>query len=196
MRRLKTAFAALILILLSVMGYQLYRNAEIIARREATGTLLNPKAELSLERPHFVEMDGERKVLEIDAERAYYFNDEERVELERPSAVFYGKGGGTTYVTGRTGVMEEAGGYVEIRDDVRVDFPDGYRLKTSSIRYDGGEMTVSTDDRIWVTGDGIEVTGIGMRMDLEGRKIVILSEVDAVLERSFMFHPAGAKDEG
>ena len=180
MNRLKIAFTLLIILALAVIGYMLYSNVGLIVKKKVTPTLLDPKAEFSIKTAHFVEMKGERKVLEVDAEAAYYFRGNNLAELKKPEVVFYGEGRREVFFKGDEGIIDIGTNDVTVVGNVVMDSPDGYRLETSRLKYKADKMMVTTDKPIRIMGDVFDIKGIGMKSKVDEEVFYILKNVEAV----------------
>ena len=181
MNRLKFALTLLIMLALAVIGYMLYSNIGLIIKKEVTPALLDPEAEFSIKTAHFVEMKGENKILEVDADAAYYFKGNNLAELEKPRVTFYGKDKRTVFLKGDEGVINTETNDVMINGDVEMDSPDGYHLKSSHLKYNSGKMLLTTDMPVHIVGDVFDIKGVGMKSKIDEDVFIVLNKVEAVL---------------
>ncbi len=173
MKRLKLAFTFLIVIILVIMGVLLYKNTSMILNEKTFHEALNPAAQISLESPHFIEMNGEVTVFEVEADEAYYYKESNLAHLKRPSAKLYGKNGKNTFIQGDEGIINTETNNIEVTGNVEIDTVDGYYMETSFVKYENDKMLISTDADIRLTGKGFEIRGKGMttRLDQEVSRI-------------------------
>lgn len=173
--------ALLIMLALAVIGYMLYSNIGLILKKEVTPALLDPEAEFSIKTAHFVEMKGENKVLEVDADAAYYFKGNNLAELKKPRVIFYGHENKTVFLKGDEGIINTETNDVIIKGDVEMVSPDGYRLKSSYLKYDSSNMIVTTDMPVHIVGDVFDIKGVGMKAKVDEEVFNILNKVEALL---------------
>jgi len=195
MKGLRIAFLVLILAVLSVMGFLFYKNLNLMTPGEAAKELLDPAAEFSLQGPHFVETSGDKIVLEVDADKAFYYQGEKKVRLENPKAVFYGRSGEKTLGTARQGFINSETNDIQLSDDVYLTSPDGYLLKTDFLDYKKDEQIISSKSPVELTGDGFKINGTGLKVKMDIEKITVYRDVVAVFENGFKGGPFGKKQK-
>ncbi len=192
MKRLKLAFTLLIIAVLSLIGYSIYNHADLIARGKAPRKTVKPKSEFSLVSPKFIEMRGNVKVLEIDAEEALYSRREQLAELTMPKIIYYDKDGRPTFIEGENGTINTDTNDVEVIGKVRMRSPDGFRISTPSVSYNNALKLVRTKAPVFLRGAGFKVKGVGFRADVEKKNYRILSRVEATIivkKGSFFVRP-------
>lgn len=195
MKGLRIVFVMLILVVLIVMASIFYKNLKLVTPKELVKELLDPTAEFSLERPHFIETSGDKVVLEVDADNAFYYEGEDKVKLENPKAILYGASGKKTVVTARHGVINSETNDVQLSDDVYLTSPDGYVLKTSKLNYKKDKQTITSKSPIELAGKGYNVKGLGLKVEMGKGKILIYKDVVAVFEDGFKGGPFGKKQK-
>jgi len=185
MKGLRIAFVVLIFAVLSVMASIFYKNLNLMTPKELVRELLDPAAEFSLQGPRFIETSGDEIVLEVDADKAFYYQEEKKVRLENPKAVFYGRLGEKTLVTARQGVINSETNDIQVSDDVYLTSPDGYLLKTDKLDYKKEKQLITSKSPVELTGDGFKINGIGLKVQMDREKITIYRDVVAVFEDGF-----------
>lgn len=189
MKGLRIAFLVLTLVVLAVMASIFYKNIKLIAPKELAKELLDPSAEFSIQDPHFVETSGDKVVLEVDADKAFYYQGEKKVKLENPKAVFFGRLGEKTLVTARRGLINSETNDIQLSEAVELTSPDGYILKTDLLDYKKGKQIISSKGHVELTGDGFKVEGVGLMVDMGREKIKIYKDVVAEFESGFKGGP-------
>ena len=192
MKRLKIAFTLLIIAVLSLIGYSIYNRADLIARGKAPRKTVKPKSEFSLVSPRFVEMRGDVKILEIDADEALYSRSEQFAELTMPKTVYYDKEGRPTFIEGEKGTINTDTNDIELRGKVMMRSPDGFMISTPSVSYVNAPKLVKTKAPVFLQGNGFKVKGVGFRVDVEKQNYRILNRVEATIivkEGSFFVRP-------
>ena len=195
MKGLRIAFVVLVLAVLTVMASIFYKNLNLMTPKEIVKDLLDPAAEFSLQNPHFVETSGDRVVLEVDADKAFYYQGEKKVKLENPKAVFYGAMGKKTLVTARQGLIDSETNDVHLSEDVYLTSPEGYLLKTDSLYYKKEKQLITSESPVELIGDGFKVKGVGLKVKMGREKFTIFKDVEAVFESGFKGGPFGKKQK-
>ncbi|MDH3975816.1 MAG: LPS export ABC transporter periplasmic protein LptC [Deltaproteobacteria bacterium] len=184
MKRLKLAFALLILIVMSVMGYLLYRNIDLIVKDESPVEFAKEGADYSLTAPQFIEMDGDRIVLEVKAREASYFKEDDSAHLVKPRIEYLGRDNKKFVIVGNRGKVFTERNIVLLDGDVRLSTSDGYLLETPSVEYRGNEKIAYTDKKVRIRGGGFDIKGAGFEADMENEKFRINKNVEALFDES------------
>jgi len=128
---------------------------------------------------HRVKVVEGRKVWEVSAREAQYREDEGVVSVEQPKVELFFKDGRDVAFGGQTGRVLLAGkelSGVEVRDDIEVDF-DGYQLETDFARYAVDEEKIFAPGAVTIRGEGFELTGAEMEIDLGNRRLFVRRDV-------------------
>ncbi|MCX8116553.1 MAG: LPS export ABC transporter periplasmic protein LptC [Desulfobacterota bacterium] len=135
-------------------------------------------ADQRMEKVHLVEEKAGKKIWELEAKAiAQYESD---LHLQEVRAIYYAKDGRSFTLTGDRAKVHQERKDMEISGNVLLLSSDGYRLKTRSISYRHGERRAETDDFIEFEGEGVHLTGKGMRIDLEEKTFKVFSQVRTV----------------
>lgn len=180
MKSFKVAFVLLILIMLFVIGVLLYKNRSMILNGETLHEALNSAAHISLKFPHFIEMNGEVMALEVKADEAYYYKENNLAHLKKPRARLYREDGNNTAIRGDEGIIDTETNNVDMTGNVEIDTVEGYYVETSSAKYENDKMLISTDADVKFTGKGFEIKGKGMTISTDKDILRIHNNVKAV----------------
>jgi len=140
----------------------------------------------------FISMDGFRLTqsedgrisLRMNASAADLFENKE-AQLKEIELVFTGPDGRTAALIGETGVMDMISGNGAIRRgarEVRIVTSDGYLMTTNSLFWKAKERLIRTVEPFKVLGREIYLEGKGFSADVDMRKILVESNVKAVLQ--------------
>lgn len=140
----------------------------------------------------FISMDGFRLTqsedgrvsLRMSAGAADLFENKE-ARLKEIELVFNNPDGGTAALLGETGVMDMISGNGTIRRgarEVRIITSDGYLMTTNSLFWKARERVIRTEEPFKVLGREIYLEGKGFSADVDMRKILVDSNVKAVLQ--------------
>lgn len=179
------SLSSLLLLLAAVLygSYRLLRDADF-----SLPTLFRPAPGKRL----LMSMEGYRFSRSLDggvpwritASRAELFESRE-ARLQDIEVLFRGEDGRTVVLLGETGSMDTAGGNATIRRgarEVRVVTSDGYLMTTNTLFWKANERVVRTPEPFKVLGREIYLEGRGFSADVDMRKILVNSNVKAVLQ--------------
>jgi LPS export ABC transporter protein LptC len=117
----------------------------------------------------------------VDADTAYFFDDNNRMELQGVHATFYTVTGAKDAVlTSRHGTTNTRTNNMIARKDVVVVSEDGRRLTTPELIYNQQKNEISSDSAFVMTEPNRRLEGIGFRSDPNMKNIQILSGAKGV----------------
>ena len=103
---------------------------------------------------------------ELEADTAFFFDENTRIELRVIKLTFYTRTGERNSVlTGREGTYNTRQSQMEARGNVVVVSEDGRRLTTEQLRYDQVRNEISSDSAFVLTEPGRRLEGIGFTSD-------------------------------
>jgi LPS export ABC transporter protein LptC len=139
---------------------------------------------ISMEGFRLTQSEEGRVSLRMSASAADLFEDKE-AQLKEIELVFKGPDGRTAALIGETGIMDMVSGNGTIRRgarEVRIITSDGYLMTTDSLFWKAKERQIRTADPFKVLGREIYLEGKGFSADVDMRKILVDSNVKAVLQ--------------
>lgn len=179
MKRRTLVFTFLLVTALITMVSVLFKTESIDEKSASSPARLSSGADYSLVLPHFVEMKGNDKVMDVRADKASYFKNDGMAELERPKMIFFGADGKATHIEGKHGIIDTNTNDLFIEEGVLARSPEGHYFKTESLKYMSESKIVTTDDPISITGKNFIIKGVGMRLDIEKETYYINKDVVA-----------------
>jgi LPS export ABC transporter protein LptC len=112
---------------------------------------------------------------ELNADSAFFFDDNTRVELRNVGLTFFTTSGARdAYLTSRRGTYLSRSGNMVARDSVIVVTEEGRRLVSPELRYDQTANQISSDSAFVLTEPGRRVEGVGFRSDPNMQNVRIL----------------------
>jgi LPS export ABC transporter protein LptC len=122
----------------------------------------------------------------LEAETAYVYDEEMRVDVFLPRVTFYDQDGAVhaTLDADRGAIFSETDDLVA-RGNVLVETVDSTRLRTDSLTWNNREQLVRTEAHVEIETRKGKVEGIGLVSDPGLEKIEILSEVTGQSEYRF-----------
>lgn len=128
---------------------------------------------------------GER-LYTLEAETAYVFENESRVEVARPRVTFYDEEGEVHAVlVARHGTISSKTSDLVARSEVLVETRDSTFLRTDSLSWNNNTRLVRTDAPVEIETPKGRVVGQGLVSDAGLERIRILSAVEGTSEYQF-----------
>ncbi|MBU1627980.1 LPS export ABC transporter periplasmic protein LptC, partial [bacterium] len=94
-----------------------------------------------------------------------------------PDTVFYNKAGDEYHLTASRGEMDEITHNTSITGNIKVTSQDGLSFETKSINYIGTDNILFSNDRFHIFGQGLDVDGLGFKIDLGKRTVEMENRV-------------------
>ena len=117
----------------------------------------------------------------LDADSATTFKLGEKTRFDSVKLTFYASDATTYQLKANIGRVDESSGEVVAEGDVHVESLDGkYSLKTDRLNYSSEMKRFTTDNKVEILASGIDVTGIGLIVDIESGRLKIEEDVRAV----------------
>jgi LPS export ABC transporter protein LptC len=187
-RRVRGLLGLVVLLAVGAVGVQLGRNLWAQHLRSLRTAALDFLPEVAQRIQNFrrVKMQGDRKVWEVAAREAQYFEDDQQIVVHQPEVSFFLKdeqgavslkgAEGTIHLAGREMQRVDLGGGIELK------FRD-YLVKTDRATYTQDADTVITPT-VAITGNGLAVNGSRMTVEMGTQRLRLEGNVDTVLERT------------
>jgi len=141
-----------------------------------------------------VKLDGDKKVWEVAAREAQYFEEDKQVVVDEPEVQFFPKGDeGVVSVKGKQGKILLDGremDRVDLEGGIELRFRD-YLVRTERAFYQRADDAVVSPGAVVVTGDGLSLSGDRMTVEMESQRVVVEGKVRTVLERAVEGADAG-----
>lgn len=135
--------------------------------------------DLQVRNVRFTEVGDSDITLEITAEVARYQKKENLAFFEKPALTLLLKDGRTYTMSGDRGRFNTDSRDMELEGHVRIVSGDGYRFTTDRLRYINAGKRIETEDPVVMENRSIRVSGVGMALSLEEKKVALLSQVRA-----------------
>ena len=127
--------------------------------------------------------DG-RKVWEIVGDEANYYKDQKQVIIKKARFYYYDKKGETAETTGDVATLfinEKELERMQLQGNIEVNYQ-GYTLKSEEAIYHPDKQLIVLPQRATVVGEGLQVEGSSMEVELEDKKVRLLQNVKTKLE--------------
>jgi len=149
------------------------------SRTEAVLDIIRPDADLAMQKINYTEtQDGQRK-WSVQADSATHNFKENSAVIENIRMVIYDPKNGDMVVTSREGRLNMTEGLVLLRGDVVLQNVNGRSVLTDELKFDDNANLLSTEKAVQIASEDINLSGVGMRYDLNRKSLKILSSVEA-----------------
>lgn len=103
------------------------------------------------------------------------------LRIEAPHLVFFNREGERIgSLSAAAGEISETYRQVEVSGDVELETVSGYTVYTDAMHYDHDQQRISSSEQVVAVGNGFDVTGRGLEVDVAARQLRILADVQAV----------------
>lgn len=143
-----------------------------------------PESALQMKDFHRAKIENGRKVWEIFGDEAQYFKEQKEAVIKKPRFFYYDKKGEAVETFGdeaRIYMNEKELEKLVLRGGIQVTFQ-GYLLKSEEASYLPAKDQIVLPNRTKVTGEGLELEGASMEVELEGKKIRLVNNVKTRIE--------------
>jgi LPS export ABC transporter protein LptC len=181
MLNVRRILALAILLAVVLLSLVVWRHVRQMPPQEILKTL--PQGiDLALDKLNYTETQDGRKRWTLVADRAEYLRGSNLVRLSPVQLAFYEAGTfGDLTLTANHGELHEETRQVDIWGAVVVVGEGGERLQTESLRYDNQRRQLTTAAPIHYQSPRMELTGVGLLVDLEKNTLLVEKDVRVLL---------------
>jgi len=143
-----------------------------------------PESALQMKDFHRAKLEDGRKMWELFGDEANYFKEQKQAIIKKPRFYYYNKQGETIETTGATARLffnEKELEKMHLDGGIQVTYQ-GYVLKSDEATYFADAGRIILPKRATVAGNGLEVEGSRMEVELEVKKVRLLQNVKTKIE--------------
>ena len=143
-----------------------------------------PESALHMKDFHRAKVENGRKIWELFGDEANYYKDQKEALIKKPKFYYYDQKGEVIETRGdqaRIYLNEKELERMELSGGVRVDFQ-GYVLKSEQANYLATKDQIVLPTRTIVTGEGMELEGARMEVEMESKKVRLINNVKTKME--------------
>ena len=189
MRKTRRSVLLLVIFLsLGGVGYKVYdsiRGAQGQIKKNPLKALeYLPESALQMKDFHRAKIENGRKIWELYGDEATYFKDQKEAVIKKPKFYYYDRKGEaieTNANEARIYLNEKELERMELRGAIQVSFQ-GYVLNSEEANYFPAKDQIVLPTRTKVVGEGMELEGSRMEVEMEGKKIRLLQNVRTKIE--------------
>ena len=193
---MRTVIGILMIVTVGAVGVQLVRSQWAQHLRSLRTRELDflPQVSQRIQNFRRVKMEGDRKVWEVAAREAQYFEEDKQIVVDEPEVSFFAKDDqGVVFVKGKQGKILLEGremDRVDLEGDIELRFRD-YLVRTERATYQRADDAVVSPGTVLVTGEGVSLSGEHMTLEMTSQRVKFEGKVRTVLERKVEGADAG-----
>lgn len=187
----KTRRALLLAVILLSLGGVAYKVTDVVQKmkREVAKNPIAvldalPEAALHIKDFHRAKIENGRKVWELFGDEAHYLKEKREAVIKKPRFLYYDKKDEPAETSAQEAhiyLNEKELERLELKGSVKMAIK-GYILTSEVANYLPAKEQVHLPTRTQVVGDGIEIEGASMEVELEGKKIRMVRDVKTKIE--------------
>lgn len=188
-RRNRLILLAVIFLSLGGVAYKVGESLWIMKAEEIRKDPLKaleylPESALQMKDFHRAKLENGKKMWELFGDEANYFKEQKQAIIKKPRFYYYNKQGEVIETTGATARLffnEKELEKMQLEGGIQVTYQ-GYVLKSDEATYFADAGRIILPKRATVTGNGMEVEGSRMEVELEVKKVRLLQNVKTKIE--------------
>ncbi len=195
-RRVRVLLGLVMVVAVGAVGVQLVRSQWAQHLRSLRTRQLDflPQVAQRIQNFRRVKMEGDRKVWEVAAREAQYFEEDRQIVVDEPEVSFFVKDDqGVVSVKGKQGKILLDGremDRVDLEGSIELRFRD-YLVRTDRAFYQRADDSVVSPGAVVVTGNGLSPSGDRMMVEMESQRVRFEGKVRTILERTVEGADAG-----
>lgn len=135
------------------------------------------KADVTIKNVHYIKTNRGVKEWEIKAGSGQYFKNKDMGTFKDIKVTIFLKDAKPLTLTGNEGKVITNTKDIEIWGNVVVSSDNRYQFHTQSLKYSSKKKEIFTQDKINFTGYGMELSGLGMIIDIDRGRFFVLNNV-------------------
>jgi LPS export ABC transporter protein LptC len=188
-RRNRLLLLAVIFLSLGGVAYKVGESLWIMKAEEIRKDPLKaleylPESALQMKDFHRAKLENGRKMWELFGDEANYFKEQKQAIIKKPRFYYYNKQGEIAETTGATARLffnEKELEKMQLEGGIQVTYQ-GYVLKSDEATYFADAGRIILPKRATVAGNGLEIEGSRMEVELEVKKVRLLQNVKTKIE--------------
>jgi LPS export ABC transporter protein LptC len=143
-----------------------------------------PESALHMKDFHRAKIEDGRKIWELFGDEANYYKEQKEAVIKKPKFYYYDKKGNVAETTGNEAhiyLNEKELERMELRGSVQLTFQ-GYVLNSEEANYEPAKDLIVLPTRTTVVGEGIQLEGARMEVEMGDKKLRLLQNVKTKLE--------------
>jgi LPS export ABC transporter protein LptC len=188
-KRKRLILLAIIFVSLAAVGYKVAESIWVMKAREFRKDPLKalehlPESALRIRDFRRAKIEDGRKVWELFGDEASYFKEQREAVIKKPRFFYYDKKGQTAETTGevaRIYLNEKDLEKMELQGGIQLAYQ-GYVLNSDEAVYLPAKQQIVFPRRTTMVGEGLELEGSSMEVELDDKKVRLLRNVKTKIE--------------
>lgn len=172
-----------VLAILLGLVVQGYRRGSTVRPAPPLSPQGGPQASLRLNGFHVTETAADRTRWDLRAAQGEYFKERQVTLLRDVEVTFFSRDGRTLTLRGDAGRLANDTKNIALSGNVVATSSDGYRVTTGALDYTNRDRMVRGDGPVALVGEAVEVSGVGLAIQVEEQTVAIPRQVTSVLQR-------------
>lgn len=147
--------------------------------REEAAVQSRPDSDLAMRKVNYTETQDGRRKWSIQADSAAHDLKGQVATVENVRMVIYEQGDGDIVVSSQHGRLDMRKGVVSLQGDVTVENINNQSIYTDELEFDNNRKVLQGRGSVRVVSAEVQLTGVGMKYDLDRRMFQLLSTVEA-----------------
>jgi LPS export ABC transporter protein LptC len=168
------AIVTVILLAAAILAIRLLRPPE-----KALLKIMSDRVDLQVQNVHYTEVGNSGMTWEIKADTARYQKKENLALFDQIKVRLVMKDGRVFVLSGDSGRFNTQSRDMEIEGNVGIVSENGDRFSTDRLLYRDAEKRIETDRPVIMENSSIRISGVGMIVSLDEKKVTLLSQVRA-----------------
>jgi LPS export ABC transporter protein LptC len=194
-KRLRLSVLALMVLLLGSVGYLVGRSLWQQRKQDLVrkGIEFVPGVSQHIQDFRRVKMQDGRKVWEVAAQDAQYFEENQTVVVRDVMLQWFLKDGRSVGLKGKEGriILEDHEvARIELQGEIAVSLAD-YVVRAERATYDHSRDVISAPGPIEISGRALELRGDGMEVDVDAQRLTLLRNVSMRLQPALLQQGGG-----
>ena len=153
--------------------------------REARDSVAS-EADMTIKNIHYVKTHLGIKEWELEASSGQYFRNKKISIFKNVRIKVFLKDGKPMTLIGDEGKVTTDSRDIKVWGNVIASSEEGFQFYTQSLEYCSEKRSIFTNDKIAFFGNGIEVRGVGITIDVDRQRFFVLNDVATTLKKARM----------
>lgn len=151
-------------------------------RQESTEALLDiirPDADLAMQKINYTETQDGRRKWSVQADSATHDFKANIAIIKNIRMIIYDLQGGDIVISAQNGRFDMTERTVSLQGNVILENVNGQSIYTDELKFDNDRNILSSEKAVRIVSEDINLSGVGMRYDLERKSLKLLASVEA-----------------
>ncbi len=174
----------LLFIVATIVYFVIKAHNRVMPKESALLSKLPLSCALQLKDVHYVHDDPKKCIKwEFDAKKVSFSKDKSIILFTQFSLKIYSKEKSSFCITGKKGKYNRKTNTIFLSGNIKAVYLDSYNLYTEHLIFNEKKAQGYSNDPVYIKGPFFDIKGKGFFLDINRRKIKVLSDVKSVVQR-------------